>query len=103
MWTSFFDMSSGGGSKEDWNYILIELPQDQAEVYFYNRFGHNPHRISCTCCGSDYSVHEYETLEDALKAYSGHYTNLIISKDEIDPEMVKGNIPRQGYYWIDED
>ena len=58
IWTHFWDMHSGGGSKEKWSHIYIEAPEREAMVIFYNRFGHNPHRVSCTCCGSDYSISE---------------------------------------------
>lgn len=65
-WTLFMDMHSGGGLKEK-NYALIyiEAPIDEACVIFYNRFGHNPYRVTCTCCGEDYSVDEYQTIEAA--------------------------------------
>lgn len=65
MWTQFMDMHSGGGSKENYDYIYIEAPEAEAIVIFYNRFGHNPHRVTCTCCGSDYSIYEYEELDQA--------------------------------------
>lgn len=65
MWTQFMDMHSGGGSKEAWEYIYIEAPEEEAKVIFYNRFGHNPERVTCTCCGDDYSISESETLEKA--------------------------------------
>lgn len=66
-WTLFWDMHSGGGLKEDKQFIYIEAPKDEAKVIFYNLFGHNPDRVSCTCCGEDYSVDE-GTL-DQLSAY----------------------------------
>lgn len=57
MWTQFMDMYSGGGTKEPpYDYIYIEAPEEEARVIFYNRFGHSPERVSCTCCGNDYSV-----------------------------------------------
>ena len=65
MWTQFMDMHSGGGSKEDHEFIYIEAPESEAKVVFYNRFGHNPERVTCTCCGEDYSISESKTLEDA--------------------------------------
>ena len=65
MWTWFSDMHSGGGRKEDFEHIYIEAPEDIARVVFYNRFGHNPERVTCTCCGDDYSIYESKTLEDA--------------------------------------
>ncbi len=64
MWTQFWDMHSGGGQKEDWGKICIEAPEAEARIIFFNRFGHNPDRVTCTCCGPDYSVSEEETLEE---------------------------------------
>ena len=65
-WTHFWDMHSGGGCKEaPYEHIFIEAPLEEAVRIFYNRFGHNPYRVSCTCCGEDYSVSEYDTLEEA--------------------------------------
>lgn len=65
MWTRFMDMHSGGGRKLDWEYIFIEATQDEAEVVFYNKFDRSPSRVTCTCCGEDYYVSEYPTLEQA--------------------------------------
>ena len=62
MWTKFWDMHSGGSQKEKWDKIYIEAPEDEAALIFYNRFGHNPHRVTCTCCGSDYSIDSHESL-----------------------------------------
>lgn len=59
------DMHSGGSQKEKWQYIYIQAPKEEAKVIFYNRFGHNPERVTCTCCGDDYSITESETLEQA--------------------------------------
>lgn len=65
-WTQFWDMNSGGGLKEGpYSEIYIEAPEDEAVRIFYNRFGHNPNRVTCTCCGNDYSINESETLEQA--------------------------------------
>jgi hypothetical protein len=71
MWTQFWDMNSGGGQKEKWAQIYIEAPEDEAIVIFYNRFGHNPNRVTCTCCGEDYSISEYDTLEHATAFHRG--------------------------------
>lgn len=57
-WTLFWDMHSGGGLKEKFHYLYIQAPLAEAKVIFYNRFGHNPDRVSCTCCGPDYSIDE---------------------------------------------
>lgn len=64
MWTRFMDMHSGGGTKEPpYEFIFIEAPEDEAKVIFYNRFGHNPEHVTCTCCGDDYSTIEGKTLK----------------------------------------
>ena len=65
MWTKFMDMHSGGSQKEKWAFIYIEAPENEAMIIFYNRFGHNPERVTCTCCGQDYSIDESETIERA--------------------------------------
>jgi hypothetical protein len=65
-WTRFMDMHSGGGTKEPpYDKILIEAPEDEARRIFYARFGHNPDRVTCTCCGEDYSIDEHGTLDEA--------------------------------------
>jgi len=63
MWTEFEDMNSGGEQKEKWPTIYIEAPEEEAKVIFYNRFRHNPERVTCTCCGSDYLISSEPTLE----------------------------------------
>ena len=72
VWTHFWDMHSGGSTKEPpYESIYIQAPLDEAKVIFYNRFGHNPERVSCTCCGDDYSISESPSLEEA----SGYHRN----------------------------
>lgn len=73
MWTRFMDMSSGGSSKEDFKKLLIEAPEAEARVIFYNLFGHNPDRVTCTCCGPDYSIDQNESLAQ-ITAYDRHCT-----------------------------
>lgn len=131
MWTQFMDMHSGGGSKEPQEYIYIEAPEDEAKTIFYKRFRHNPERVTCTCCGEDYSVTEEETLEQATafergcdydrgvdryrerpsEGFSpfeyktlGDYLKtdiLVIYAKDIKPEERVGDVPRQGYIWQD--
>lgn len=64
-WTLFWDMHSGGRQKEKWSHIYIEAPKEEAKVIFYNRFHHNPERVTCTCCGQDYTIDEEPTLEES--------------------------------------
>jgi hypothetical protein len=110
MWTTFLDMHSGGDQKEKWGHIFIEAPEDEAQVIFYNRFGHNPNRVTCTCCGNDYSVDEHPTLEEAtefhrkgrtVEEYRKDPTVLIVPKSKILDSERKGTVPPQGYVWVD--
>jgi hypothetical protein len=65
-------MHSGGGTKEEpYEKIYIEAPEDEAKVIFYNRFGHSPERVSCTCCGEDYSISESSSLEEITGYHRG--------------------------------
>jgi hypothetical protein len=133
MWTRFMDMHSGGGTKEPpYEYIYIEAPEAEAKVIFYNRFGHNPERVTCTCCGDDYSIKEDETLEQstgyergcawdkdggyierpreesyrpkyvALDDYLKRDDILVIRASTIHPSERKGEVPAQGYVWVGE-
>lgn len=55
-WTHFWDMHSGGRQKLDWAHIYIQAPEEEAKLIFYNLFGRNPERITCSCCGEDYAI-----------------------------------------------
>ena len=156
MWTQFWDMNSGGDQKEKWAQIYIEASKKIAIIVFYNRFGHNPYRVTCTCCGEDYSISEEETLKQSSACHRGcryayfdkndkeisqeevwefgkgfideccgkyveeeedekvsfnpfqtvdEYKKdanvLIITESEIKPEEKIGEVPQQGYVWID--
>lgn len=64
-WTQFMDMHSGGGQKLEWQYIYIEAPKKEAISVFYSKFNRNPNRVTCTCCGDDYSLTESGSLLEA--------------------------------------
>lgn len=155
-WTHFWDMHSGGSQKLDWGHIFIEAPEDEAKIIFYNRFGRNPERVTCTCCGEDYSISEHDSLEQATGYHRGcayGYWNIITGEEvaadvawkmgegmqvgydggyveradqrfglrkhktleeylktgeafaiynkDIKPEERVGNVPSEGYHWID--
>ena len=119
MWTRFFDMHSGGDAKEQVSLIYIEAPQQEAEIVFYNRFGHDPNRITCSCCGEDYSIDEDETLEEATSyerkiwdiSNKEYKTNMtveefinsgrcwVIYDKDIKPEERVGELPESGWVW----
>lgn len=130
MWTQFWDMHSGGSLKEKWAKIYIEAPEKEAMIIFYNRFGHNPYRISCTCCGEDYSISEEEDLAQITGYHRGcAYENksgylerasqkrswasyitledyiksddvLVIFKEDIKDSERIGEVPREEYVWV---
>ena len=127
MWTQFWDMNSGGGRKEDFGMCYIEAPVDEARIIFYNRFGHNPDRVSCTCCGADYSIDESESLEQAtgydrgcdyddtgyvekhcgesyrpyvaMSDYIARPDIYVIPADKIAADERTGDVPQEGYVW----
>ncbi len=110
-WTRFYDMHSGGGSKEPQEEIYIEAQNEkEAKIIFYNRFGHSPNRVTCTCCGEDYSistgdtldkVSEYSRRNSTLETYIKGSGVLIIKSEDITPEERIGEVPSQGYVWVD--
>jgi len=97
MWTRFYDMHSGGGAKEKWELIFIEAPEDEAISIFYNRFGHNPNRVSCTCCGADYSI--YEDGDSLERQDFKDKKTLVIYTDDIKDNERNMSVPEQGYVW----
>jgi hypothetical protein len=127
--TQFWDMNSGGSQKESFERCYIEAPEAEATVIFYNRFGHNPKRVTCTCCGEDYSITESDTLEEAsgfhrgckndgdryidehcgesyrpymtLEDYIAQDDVCVIRADEISDDERIGGVPSQGYVWMD--
>lgn len=145
MWTLFWDMHSGGGTKEGkYEKIYIEADEKQAKVIFYNRFGHNPERVTCTCCGEDYSISSEKSLSQLsayhrnchhdgkkyvesrnkgsdkycrtkaelleqikrkphikLKDYVKQDDVLVIRAADIKPDEKIGDVPSQGYVWMD--
>lgn len=107
-WTEFFDMSSGGQEKEPYKIIHIEAPEKEAKVIFYNRFGHNPERVTCTCCGEDYAISEANSLLEAteydragqeLSEYIKRKDVLVIREKDIDQSEREGDVPQEGYVW----
>jgi hypothetical protein len=84
IWTRFMDMHSGGGEKNGYAYILIEAPQAEAEVIFYNRFDSNPNRVTCTCCGEDYSIGD-----GTLQSVTGYDRNLRSVEQKRDPVTLR--------------
>lgn len=115
-WTQFYDRHSGGGSKEsdadgrEISKIYIQAPRAEAEIVFYNRFGHPADRISCTCCGEEYSVTQLEDgvtpakwRERALEeGYGEKDENVLeIAAEQITASERVGAVPTSGWVWQD--
>lgn len=130
-WTRFMDMHSGGGQKEKFDFLHIEAPEEEAKVIFYNRFGHNPERVSCTCCGDDYSIREDSSLNQSsafdrgcaydsgkkeyvekggeksclpyqtMPQYLKRKDVAVIYAKDIKPEERIGDVPEEGYVWME--
>ena len=129
MWTHFWDMNSGGKQKEKFEHLYIEAPRNIAEIVFYNRFGHAPDRVTCTCCGEDYSVTEGDSLEQLtgyqrgclyknkkyfetpdsesyvryvpLEKYLKKPDVAVVLAEEIKDSEKVGKIPKKGWIWVD--
>ena len=119
-WTRFDDCHSGGGTKlGDLEVIFIQEKEEVARVVFYNRFGRNADKVTCTCCGPDYSVSEKDNLGDfhefgkntqrrvdALEceelgiSYQDDEMLIIPDCDVKDDERF-GEVREQGYVWVE--
>ena len=117
-WTHFWDMSSGGGRKLAHNHIYIEAAEEAAIRVFYTRFNRNPNRVTCTCCGEDYSISNNVSLLDlteyhrdksrynepqdlmSMEEYEESSDVLIIRASEItEEEHLAGEPPEEGFVW----
>jgi hypothetical protein len=103
MWTQFWDMHSGGGTKEPpYDRIYIEAPMEEAKRVFYNRFGHNPERVSCTCCGEDYSIDENESFAQ-LTGFHRNCRNLATPRDPDTRLYLQVEDPEfKNHYYVEE-
>ena len=81
MWTRFWDNYSEGYLKvEPYQFILINNEYTLANKEFEAKFQISPNKKSCECCKSkvwgmaDYTITEFQTLEDAIGFLRGAYT-----------------------------
>ncbi len=74
MWTEFYDLHSGGSTKEEpFECIYIEADsQKDAVRKFVHRFNHHPDSVACDCCGSNYSYSTYDTLDEASEHHRSY-------------------------------
>jgi len=97
----FWDMHSGGRLKESpYHHIYIEAYEEEAMTIFYNRFGHNPRRITCTCCGSDYGISNHEDIAQ-LTGFQRGCRNLVTPQDK--NGLYKNDDPViKAHLWLEE-
>lgn len=82
-WTRFWDMNSGGGTKTPYSLIYIEADEKEAIDIFENRFNQDPTDVACECCGQNFEIDSYESLEDATEYHREDYgINEFISIEE---------------------
>jgi hypothetical protein len=87
-WTVFEDMYSGGRAKLEAEYIYVEASKEEAKKVFRSHTGLNPDNTTCECCGRDYVIYEYDSLEEASSwrrehiAQERHNDSTPISMDE---------------------
>lgn len=82
-WTRFNDMHSGGVVKiYPFECIYIEADQETAELIFSEQFHRDPNNITCSCCGNDYSISEYDSLADATEYDRTSFKGEVIPLDE---------------------
>ena len=82
VWTLFWDMHSGGSLKLEFSKCYIEANELEAVSIFEDTFGRNPFHVTCDCCGEDYSVMQYDTLEEATR---------YLRQDELLEEYIKSS------------
>lgn len=65
-WFRYYDMSSGGTEKTPYSNIYVEAAsRPTADVVFTAHTGRDPGHTTCACCGEDYTVYEYTTIDEA--------------------------------------
>lgn len=63
--TLFSDLYSGGSRSSNFDYGYILAEEQSAVEQFSETYG-DPYTIGCPCCGSNYSVIEFDSLEELL-------------------------------------
>jgi len=48
-------------------FIYIEAEELEAKRVFFARFDEDPNGRNCPCCGQNYSIDEYKTLDEATE------------------------------------
>lgn len=65
MITVFIDMHTKGYTKHGSDFIIVTAPEEKAIRIFTAKF-QDPEYVTCDCCGPDYAVHEYDSIQDFM-------------------------------------
>lgn len=68
--------------EKPYDLIVIEAHEEEAIDYFIRKFGHDPRDVACECCGSNYSIGEYESFKGATDGYVPLNCNTLVIRKE---------------------
>jgi hypothetical protein len=75
-------MASGGGNKTDYDVIIIEADEESvAASIFEEKLDITPYDTTCDCCGPDFSISRYETLDSAQQYDRDSSKKIIYTKE----------------------
>jgi len=97
VWTQFYDRSSGGTAKAGFKSCFIEAPEGEARKLFMEAFSQHPDHEACSCCGADWSVMEWDTLEEATQL-ERNVALLNVYHQRPDPEMSMADFLADPHY-----
>lgn len=97
-WTHFYDMSSGGSEKLDWQHIFAELPEQLAIGWFMKEFDRDPRNVTCDCCGPDYAIHEYASLKEATAFQRNCRAAILVDQARLRVIMQTGSPAQRAIY-----
>jgi len=65
---SFSDTFSGGFRKSDFEYYLVVAESESAAITKFKEVtGCDPEEVTCQCCGSDFWICEYPSIEEYFR------------------------------------
>lgn len=71
--THIWDMHGGGYTKTPYDHIFIEASEVEAAEELYRRFGVDVDDVTCQCCGGDFSISEYDSIDEATRYHRTTY------------------------------
>lgn len=72
MYFLFSDMHSGGKSRDNFEYGILEAEShDDAVNQFVEKLGHHPYDVTCGCCGENYWISSHNDIDSVLRTLDG--------------------------------